>query len=389
LNGEPAFAEPVYITKALVPDREVFDRHVRSIFDAQWFTNHGALVQELEATLRAHLDVGFLAAFCNGTTAIQAALRSLNLRGEVVTTPFTFPATIHAIHWCGLTPVFADIDPETYNLDPTAAAAAVTDETAALLPVHCFGRPCDVVAFERLASSRGLGLVYDAAHSFGVQHKGRPIGSWGDLSVLSFHATKVFHTAEGGAVIGPEAGRYADLSMLRNFAIRNEDEVVGTGVNGKLSELHAAVGLSVLGAALHEFEQRGVLAARYRERLAEIDGIVVREPAADTEPNHAYFPIEIDEAAFGLSRDELHDALRAENVFARKYFHPLCSENEAYRGHPSAEPARLPNAHRLAACILCLPTYGDLGLASIDLIADRLAAIRAHAPRIREALRTS
>ena len=382
-GGAPAFEQPVYITKALAPDELILSRYIRSICDARWFTNHGEVVRELEARLLEHLEVGFCAVFCNGTTAIQVALRSLDLRGEVVTTPFTFPATVHAIHWCGLTPVFADIDPENYNLDPVAAAAAITSRTTALLPVHCFGNPCDVMAFDALARKHGQKIVYDAAHAFGVHHRGRPIGCWGDLSVFSFHSTKVFHTAEGGAVVGSDAEKYVSLAMLRNFAIVDEHEVRGVGVNGKLSEIHAAVGLAVFERALEEYRRREKLFAHYRIRLAEIEGIVVRKLATDTSHNYAYFPVEIDEETFGLARDQVDVALRAENIFARKYFYPLCSENEVYRHHPSADPERLPNAHRLASRILCLPLYGDLGRDGIDRIVDSLAAIREAGPRLR------
>lgn len=386
LNGKPAFEQPVYITQALVPDEQIFSSHIRSIFKSRWFTNDGEIVRQLEGRLRDHLQVGFCAAFCNGTTALQAALRSLDLRGEVISTPFTFPATIHAIHWCGLTPVFADIDPLTYNLDPGAVRRVITDRTAALLPVHCFGNPCDVVAFEKIAAEHGLRIVYDAAHAFGVRHRDRPIGCWGDLSVLSFHSTKVFHTAEGGAVVGADAEKYSHLAMLRNFAIVNEDEVRGVGVNGKMSEIHAAIGLAILDNAVREYGRRGQLSAQYLERLRPIAGIVLREPAGETTHNHAYFPIEIDERGFGLSRDEVYAALQAENIFARKYFFPLCSENEAYRGYPSADPERLPNAHRLASRILCLPNYGALGADGVHRIADSLAAIRENGPRIRRHL---
>lgn len=389
LNDEPAFEQPVYITRALVPDERVFMAYMRSVFKSRQFTNNGDFVRELEARLRTHLQVGFCAAFCNGTTATQAALRSLDLSGEVISTPFTFPATIHAIHWCGLTPVFADIDPRSYNLDPTATRQAITDRTAAVVPVHCFGNPCDVVAFDEIAGEHGLKIVYDAAHAFGVRYRDRPIGVWGDLSVLSFHATKVFHTAEGGAVVGADIEKYARLSMLRNFAIINEDEVLGIGVNGKMSEIHAAIGLAIFDNATREYRLRGQLSAHYRQRLREIDGVVVQRPVADATLNHAYFPIEIDERRFGLSRDEVNQALRAENIFARKYFFPLCSENEAYRRHPSSDPARLPNAHRLASRILCLPIYGALGLDGINRIIDSLEAIREAAPRIRRHLRNA
>jgi dTDP-4-amino-4,6-dideoxygalactose transaminase len=383
LGGTPRFAAPIYVTRARRPDETRFRQALDGIFESRWFTNDGTLVRRLEDELRARLGVGFCAAFCNGTTALQAALRALDLTGEVITTPFTFPATVHAIQWNGLTPVFCDIDPDTYNLDPARAEELIADRTVALLPVHVFGNPCDVLAFERLAGTRGLKLVYDAAHALGVEHRGRAIGCWGDLAVFSFHATKLFHTAEGGAVVGRDPGQFRALALLRNFGIVNEEEVQGVGVNGKLSELHAAVGLGLLPGLDMEIAARDRLAARYRARLADVPGLRFQRLAEETLPNHAYFTIEVDAATFGLSRDELHVALRAENIVTRRYFHPLCSENVSYRGLPSARPERLPHATRLAKRILCLPIYGELGVDEIDGIVDALVAVQAAAPRLR------
>ncbi|MDX2169324.1 MAG: DegT/DnrJ/EryC1/StrS family aminotransferase [Deltaproteobacteria bacterium] len=375
------------MTRPRVPDRRAFAAELDAVLAARWFTNDGALVRRLERLLRERLGVGFCAAFCNGTVALQVALRSLALRGEVITTPFTFPATVHAIEWNGLTPVFCDVDPDTYNLDPQRAAELITPQTSALLPVHVFGNPCDVLAIERLAAQRGLRVVYDAAHAFGVSHQGRPIGHWGDLSVLSFHATKLFHTAEGGAVVGADAERAGAIALLRNFGIVNEDEVRGVGLNGKLSELHAALGLSLFGLIDEEIAARGRLVARYRAGLAGVPGLRQQRGAPATEPNHAYFSVEVEPSEFGLTRDELHAALRAEQVIARKYFHPLCSDNDAYRHLPSARPCVLPNATRLATRILCLPLYGELAAADVDAIVDAIRALHASAPRVRAALR--
>jgi dTDP-4-amino-4,6-dideoxygalactose transaminase len=386
LGGPPRFAKPLYVTRARRPTGPEFLQLMNGVIEARWFTNNGALVLRLEEALRARLGVGFCAAFCNGTTALQAALRALDLRGEVLTTPFTFPATVHAIQWNGLTPVFCDVDPDTYNLDAARAAELVTDRTAAVVPVHVFGNPCDVVAIDRLAAACGLRVVYDAAHALGVLHRGRPIGNWGDLSILSFHATKLFHTAEGGAVVGRDAARFGVLALLRNFGIVSEEEVQGVGVNGKLSELHAALGLALLPGLDDEIAARGRLVQRYRARLSDIPGLRFQRLADDTVPNNAHFTLEVDADAFGLSRDELHAALRAENVVTRKYFHPLCSENASYRTLPSARPDNLPNARRLATRVMCLPLYGDLPADDVDAIVDVLLAIRAAAPRVRRAL---
>lgn len=385
LGGAPRFAQPIYVTRARRPDASRFAELIDGVFRSRSFTNDGPLVRRLEEELRARLAVGFCATFCNGTTALEAALRALDLGGEVLTTPFTFPATVHAIQWNGLTPVFCDVDPETYNLDPASAADLCTARTTALVPVHVFGNPCDVLALDELAETHGLKVVYDAAHAMGVVHRGRPIGCWGDLSVLSFHATKLFHTAEGGAVVGRDPARFRALALLRNFGIVNEDEVRGVGVNGKLSELHAAVGLDLLPGLEAEIEARGRRADRYRARLGGVPGLRFQRLAEATEANNAYFTIEIDPVDFGLSRDELHLALRAENVITRKYFHPLCSENQSYRMLPSARPDRLPNARRVSKRVLCLPLYGELAVDDADGIVDALLAIQRAAPRIRRA----
>jgi dTDP-4-amino-4,6-dideoxygalactose transaminase len=387
LGGPPAFAEPVYISRPRLPDQQVFQNRVADIFRSFRLTNNGPLVRELEERLRSKLGVGFCAVFCNGTVALQIALRSLNLSGEVITTPFTFPATAHAIEWNGLAPVFCDVDPDTYNLDVNCAAHLITSRTSAILPVHVFGNPCDVTAIDQLAQHHGLRVVYDAAHAFGVRHRSQPIGCFGDLSMLSFHATKMFHTCEGGALVGPEPGAFRTIALLRNFGIVNEEEVDGVGLNGKMSELHAAVGLGLLDVVDHEIHARGRLVARYRQRLAGIDGLNFQSMATDTVHNHAYFTVEVDEERFGLSRDELHHALWAENIITRKYFWPLCSENASYRHLPSAQPGQLPNARRLASRILCLPVYGDLTVVEVNRIVERIMAIRAQAPKVRDVLR--
>ncbi len=386
LGGDPLFPEPIHITRALLPDRAVFDRHLERIFSSAWFTNNGPVVRELEVAMRDWLEVEFCLAFGTGTIALEAALRSLDLAGEVITTPFTFPATVHAIAWNGLTPVFADVDPETYNLDVESARRLVSERTSAIVPVHVFGNPCDVEGFEQLARKRGLRLIYDAAHAFGVRVKGRPIGHWGDLSILSFHATKVFHTAEGGAVIGGDGSQRERLTLLRNFGIVSEDEVSGIGVNGKLSELHAALGLAVISAARDELSERRDRMVQYRMRLEKLPGVRLQRLAGETHHNGMYAPVEICPEEFGLSRDQVHAALLRENVVARKYFWPLCSENSSYSRLPSARPELLPNAHRLASRILCLPSHSGLGREGAERICDRLANLHANAPRVRRVL---
>ena len=386
LGGPPRFREPRFITRPRLPDRARFTALLDRIFSASWLTNDGAIVRELEERLTPRLGGAFCAACCNGTVALQVALRSLDLAGEVITTPFTFPATVHAIEWNGLTPVFCDIDPKTYNLDPASAAALIGSRTSALLPVHVFGNPCDVEGLATLATAHGLHLVYDAAHAFGVWHRGHPIGDWGELSIFSFHATKLFHTAEGGAVVGPDARSAETLRLLRNFGIVNEDEVRGVGLNGKLSELHAALGLPLLDLIDGEIAARAQLAARYDAAFAGVVGLGGQQIAPETRRNYAYYTVEVDPDRFDLTRDELHAALRAEGIVSRKYFFPLCSANVAYRHLPTAQPGRLPNAERVASRVLCLPLYGELAADDVDAIADAVLTIQAAAPRVRAAL---
>lgn len=386
LGGDSAFPTPIYVTRALAPDAEIFGQRTAGIFRSRWFTNDGPTVQELEELLAIRLGVSFCAAFASGTVALQTALRALDLSGEVITTPFTFPATVHAITWAGLSPVFCDVDPETYNVDVRRVEELISPRTSAILPVHVFGNPCDVLALEKLARSYGLKIVYDAAHAFGSSYLERSIGSWGDLTVFSFHATKIFHTAEGGAAVGQDPRLCERLASLRNFGIVNEEEVRGIGTNGKMSELHAAVGLAVLERSAEEVETRQRLAAYYDERLSAVEGVVLQRFPHEAIRNGYNFTIEIDARRFGLCRDEVHIALRAENIITRKYFSPLCSENESYRMLPSADPKKLPNAHRLASRILSLPLYGDLDFADIDRIVDALVALRTHAGKISEAI---
>jgi dTDP-4-amino-4,6-dideoxygalactose transaminase len=389
LGGSPAFDETIYVTRARSPQPEVLRALVDGVLQRNWFTNHGELVQELEARLQTTLDVEWCRLTSSGTVGLLLALRSLDLTGSVITTPFTFPATVHALEWCGLTPVFCDVDPRTYNLDPAVAEKLIDARTSALLPVHVFGNPCDVGAIAELARRHDLRVIYDAAHAFGVVHRDRPIGRFGDLSVFSLHATKLFHTGEGGVITGPDGSRARQISLLRNFGIVSEDRVDGYGINGKLSELHAAVGLSLLDGTAEEIRERGHQTETYIEGLSPIPGIRFQSRTEETIPNHSYFPVEIDEDAFGLTRDELCVALRLENIHARKYFFPLCSENRCYADLPTAAPDRIPNAHRLARSILTLPLYGRLGLPAVERIVDRIGLIRSRAADVRQALRST
>lgn len=386
LGGPRRFAEPLYITRPRLPDEASLIQLLTRVMRSRWLTNDGEMVQRLEDLLRLRLGVGFCASFCNATVALLASLRALEIEGEVITTPFTFPASVHAIEWAGLTPVFCDIDPHTFNLDVEQASALVGEHTGGLLPVHVYGNPCDVVGLQRLAERRGLALLYDAAHAFGVHAEGAPIGAWGDLSVFSFHATKLFHTAEGGAVTAATDRLRERVRSLRNFGIVDEETVRGVGINGKMSELHAAVGVGLVEVVDDEIGRRGVLAGRYRERLDDVEGLTFQKMADSMVANNAYAVVRIDPDRFGLSRDDAHEAMRAENIVTRKYFYPLCSENDSYRHLPSAAPERLPNAHRVAAQVLCLPLHGEMQLDDVDAIADTILEIQSAAPALRRHL---
>ncbi len=386
LGDAPAFAQDVFVTQPMIPEPARYAALATEVLDSHWLTNDGPKTRELERRLAERLGVPFCASFCNGTAALLTALRALDLEGDVITTPFTFPATPHCIEWNHLTPVFCDVDPATYNLDPAAVEAAITERTCAIVPVHVFGNPCDVAAFRSISERHGIPVVYDAAHAFGVEVGGTPIGRFGALSALSFHATKVFHTTEGGAVVAGEDVLRERLSLLRNFGIVNENTVRGVGLNGKLSELHAAMGLLVLDDLDAEIARRAERAARYRARLDGVPGLSFQRVAKDVSRNHFNFTVQIDADAFGLSRDEVHVALRSEHIVSRKYFYPLCSENECYRDHPSARPEHLPNAQRLSERILSIPLYGALALADVDRVAEALLSLSAHAEEVRAAL---
>lgn len=350
------FDAPIHVARPRLPDFDRFVERLRAVWESGWLTNGGAQQVELERRLRDELGVEYLSLFNNGTTALMTACKALALHGEVITTPFTFPATPHVLGWLGVTPVFADIDRETLNIDPDRVEALITPRTSAILAVHVYGTPCDVERLQEIAHRRGLRLVYDAAHAFGVRVGHRAIGTFGDASAFSFHATKMFHTAEGGALACNDAGLADRLALLRNFGIRDEERVELPGLNGKMNELQAALGLSMLDDLEDERQARRRLASIYRETLAGVPGLTL--PAATTgDAGLLYFVIRIDGARFGRSRADVQRRLRELNVYTRKYFYPLCSDYPCYRELPSASPASLPVAHEAASQVLCLPLH--------------------------------
>ncbi|PXW93687.1 dTDP-4-amino-4,6-dideoxygalactose transaminase [Sphaerotilus hippei] len=365
---------PIYVTQPFLPPLEEFMPSLRAIWDAKVLTNGGPFHQRLESALAEYLGVRHIALFTNGTLGLLTALQTLRVSGEVITTPYSFAATAHSLLWNGLKPVFADIDPLTLNLDPDQIEAAITPQTTAIMPVHCYGTPCDVDRIQRIADTYGLRVIYDAAHAFGVKHQGDSVLNRGDLSVLSFHATKVFTTVEGGAIVCPDARTKQRIDYLKNFGIADEVTVMAAGINGKMNEIQAAFGLMQLEHVDRFIARRGQIAAHYRRHLSGVKGIRVLDVPAHTVANHSYFPIFVDEQ-YGLSRDALYERMRSRGVHARRYFYPLLSEMPMYRGLPSAARDRLPNARLAAQQVLCLPIYPaleDLDVQRvIDLIVER------------------
>jgi len=369
------FDEPIYVTRPLMPPLVDLMARLEQVWDKRQLTNIGAQHEQLEAALGQRLDVRELSLFTNGTAALITAIRALDLAGDVITTPFTFPATPHALSWSGLTPVFCDIDPVTLNIDPDAVERAMTPRTSAILAVHVYGTPCDVAALQRVADRHRVRIVYDAAHAFGARIDGRGIGAFGDVTMFSFHATKLFHTAEGGALACADPALKARIDDMRNFGIHGPDTVAAIGLNGKMTELQAALGLCVLERLDDEVARRRQLVNRYAERLDSLEGITWLRSPHGPDGSCQYAVVRVDEARFGCSRDVLQEELRAFNVFTRKYFFPLCSEYDCYRALPSAAASHLPVATRAAREVLCLPLYGGLEPGHVDRICDMIVAI--------------
>lgn len=365
---------PIYVTQPYLPPLDDFIPYLQRIWDSKILTNGGNFHQQLEQELCEYLGVDHLALFTNGTIALITALQALRITGEVITTPYSFVATAHSLLWNGIKPVFVDIDPVTLNLDPVKIEAAITPQTTAILPVHCYGHPCDVEQIGRIADTYGLRVIYDAAHAFGVHDGSGSLLKHGDLSVLSFHATKVFNTFEGGAIVCPDAKTKQRIDHLKNFGFVDEVTVVAPGINGKMSEVNAAFGLLQLKNIDHALHQRKKIDALYRRLLSGIDGIFCLQGVESCVSNYAYFPVLV-KPDYPLSRDALFEKLRDNNIYARRYFYPLITEFPMYRGLPSAAYSNLPVAHMAASEVICLPIYPDLLVENVKfivrLIADR------------------
>ena len=387
----------ITVTSPLLPNLDEFHEMLQQIWDSKWITNNGQFHKQLEAALAEYLKVPYISLFTNGTLPLLTALQALRITGEVITTPYSFVATTHSIWWNGCKPVFVDIDPKTGNLDPNKIEAAITPKTTAIMPVHCYGKPCDVRAIKEIADKYGLKVIYDAAHAFAleipkseagykvafdeatnalapskatkhVEVETESILNWGDISTLSFHATKVYNTIEGGAMIMHDAETKKRIDYLKNFGFAGETTVVGPGINSKVDEMRAAYGLLNLKQVDQAIANRHKVANAYREALRGIPGLTFFEDMPGVKHNYAYFPMFIDAEKYGTTRDELYFKMKEANVLGRRYFYPLISEFSTYRGLESADPTNLKNAHKMADSVICLPMHHELGQEDIERI---------------------
>lgn len=360
--------EQITVTSPLLPDLCVFTDILKDIWAKKWITNNGEYHNRLETALAEYLKVPYVSLFTNGTLPLITALQALRITGEVITTPYSFVATTHSLWWNGIKPVFVDIDPATGNIDPDNIEAAITPKTTAIMPVHVYGKPCDTERIQGIADKYGLKIIYDAAHAFGVEVNGESILKAGDMSTLSFHATKVYNTIEGGALVMHDAKTKRRIDYLKNFGFAGETEVVAPGINSKMDEVRAAYGLLNLQQVDAAIEARHKVAIRYREALRNVDGIRFFDDMPGVRHNYSYFPIFIDADKFGMTRDELYFKMKGNGVLGRRYFYPLISEFTTYRGLPSAARENLPKAHRMADRVICLPMHHALTEEEIDRV---------------------
>lgn len=356
----------ITVTSPLLPSLDEFIPYLQDIWHRKWLTNNGYYHQELEKALCEYLKVPYVSLFTNGTLPLMCALQTLRITGEVITTPYSFVATTHSLWWNGIKPVFVDVDPITCNIDPDKIEAAITPKTTAIMPVHVYGKPCDTERIQAVADKYGLKVIYDAAHAFGVEINGKSILESGDMSTLSFHATKVYNTIEGGALICHDEKTKKRIDYLKNFGFAGETEIVAPGINGKMDEVRAAYGLLNLKQVDAAIESRQQVANRYRTALKEVDGITFIDDTQGVRHNYSYFPIFVDAEKYGMTRDELYFKLKDHNILGRRYFYPLISEFSTYRGFESAKRENLPIAHKIAESVICLPMYHNMSLEEID-----------------------
>ena len=350
----------ITVTSPLLPNLDEFTESLKEIWESKWITNNGQFHQKLEAALAEYLKVPYVSLFTNGTLPLLTALQALRITGEVITTPYSFVATTHALWWNGIKPVFVDIDPSTGNIDPQKIEAAITPRTTAILPVHVYGKPCDTEVIQAIADKYGLKVIYDAAHAFGVEVNGESLLNAGDMSTLSFHATKVFNTIEGGAMVMHDEKTKQRIDYLKNFGFANEVEVVGPGINSKMDEIRSAYGLLNLKQVDAAIAARQKVAVAYRKALRNVDGISFWDDMPGVRHNYSYFPIFVDAKKYGMTRDELYIKMKDQGVWGRRYFYPLISEFSTYRGLESSCPENLPNAHMMADTVICLPMHHAL-----------------------------
>ncbi|PRX35680.1 dTDP-4-amino-4,6-dideoxygalactose transaminase [Orenia metallireducens] len=368
------FKEPIFVTKSFLPPIEDYKKEIKKIWDSNWLTNNGPLHNEFKKKVSEYLKVKNSTLFVNGHLALDIAIKSLNLKGEVITTPFTFASTTHAIKMNGLKPVFCDIELVSYNIDVTKIEKLITEQTSAIIPVHVFGNPCNVKKIRKIAQKYNLKVIYDAAHTFGVEIDGKGVGNFGDVSMFSLHATKVFHSIEGGILTYNNNNYKEKFDLFKNFGITGPEKVEVVGLNAKMNEFQAAMGIVNLKYIDDEIEKRKKIAYEYRKLLKDIKGIKVLEDIEGVKHNYSYFPILINENEFGINRDELFDKLNEYNIFPRKYFYPLCNEYDCYRDDYNIKET--PNAKYVADRIITLPMYSQLSIDNIEKIVDIIKGIK-------------
>lgn len=365
----------ITVTSPLLPDQAEFNELIGQIWDSKWITNNGSFHRQLEKELAKYLKVPYISLFTNGTLPLITALQALRITGEVITTPYSFVATTHSIWWNGCKPVFVDIDPATGNIDPEKIEAAITPRTSAIVPVHVYGKPCNTKRIKEIADAYGLKVIYDAAHAFGVEVDGESILNSGDMSTLSFHATKVYNTIEGGAMVMQDAETKKRIDYLKNFGFANETTVVGPGINSKMDEIRSAYGLLNLRQVDKAIEARHQVAIAYREALRDVRGISFWNDMPGVKHNYSYFPIFVDEKKYGMSRDELYFKMKEHNILGRRYFYPLISTFSTYSGLSSASPENLPVATKMAEQVICLPMHHTLNVDDISRIIEVITNI--------------
>ncbi|MDO4334297.1 MAG: DegT/DnrJ/EryC1/StrS family aminotransferase [Bacteroidales bacterium] len=358
----------ITVTSPLLPDLEEFNKLLKEIWNSKWITNNGSFHKQLEKELAQYLKVPYISLFTNGTLPLITALQALRITGEVITTPYSFVATTHSLWWNGIKPVFVDIDPATCGIDPEKIEAAITPKTTAIMPVHCYGKPCDTKAIQEIADKYGLKVIYDAAHAFGVEVDGESILNAGDMSTLSFHATKVYNTIEGGAMVMHDEKTKQRIDYLKNFGFANETTVVAPGINSKMDEMRAAYGILNLRQVDAAIDARRKVANAYCQALRDVEGISFYDDMPGVRHNYSYFPIFVDAEKYGMTRDELYFKMKDANVLGRRYFYPLISDFSTYKGLSSATRENLPNAYKIADSVLCLPMHHSLTDADLERV---------------------